>query len=61
MNKDQVKGSLKEAAGKVQAKVGQVVGSTDQQVKGHAKEVEGRVQKVIGDVEATVEDLTKKP
>lgn len=31
MNKDQVKGGIKEAAGKVQEKAGQAVGSTSQQ------------------------------
>ncbi|MEP7139957.1 MAG: CsbD family protein [Caldimonas sp.] len=50
MNKDQVKGSMKEAAGKVQEKTGEVVGSKSQQAKGMAKEVEGKVQKAAGDV-----------
>ena len=48
MNKDQVKGSIKQAAGKVQQKVGEAVGSEKQQVKGAAKQVEGAVQKGIG-------------
>ena len=34
MNKNQVKGTLKEVAGKVQEKTGQVIGSTEQQIKG---------------------------
>jgi uncharacterized protein YjbJ (UPF0337 family) len=34
MNKDQVKGEMKEVAGKVQEKAGQVIGSTDQQIRG---------------------------
>ncbi|MEO6895478.1 MAG: CsbD family protein [Caldimonas sp.] len=50
MNKDQVKGSMKEAAGKVQEKTGELVGSKSQQAKGMAKEVEGKVQKAAGDV-----------
>lgn len=50
MNKDQVKGSMKEAAGKVQEKTGEVVGSKSQQAKGMAKEVEGKAQKTAGDV-----------
>ncbi len=57
MNKDQVKGSLKEAAGKVQEKTGEVVGSKTQQAKGMAKEVEGKAQKAAGDVK----DAVKKP
>jgi len=34
MNRDQVKGTAKDIAGKVQRKVGQVTGSTDKQIKG---------------------------
>ncbi len=54
MNKDQVKGSMKEAAGKVQEKTGEVVGSKSQQAKGMAKEVEGKAQKTAGDVRDAV-------
>jgi uncharacterized protein YjbJ (UPF0337 family) len=48
MNKDQVKGSIKQAAGKVQQKVGEAVGSEKQQAKGIGKQVAGAVQKGIG-------------
>ncbi len=48
MNKDQVKGSIKKTAGKVQQKVGEAVGSEKQQAKGAAKQVEGSIQKGIG-------------
>ena len=54
MNKDQVKGAIKEAAGKVQEKTGQVIGSKTQQAKGLAKEAEGKAQKAAGDVKAAV-------
>lgn len=50
MNKDQVKGSVKDAAGKLQEKVGEATGNTDQQDKGVVKQVEGKVQKAYGDV-----------
>jgi uncharacterized protein YjbJ (UPF0337 family) len=50
MNKDQVKGTVKQAAGKVQQKTGEVIGSEKQQVKGAIKQVEGQVQKGIGDL-----------
>ncbi|HEY0891414.1 MAG TPA: CsbD family protein [Cellvibrio sp.] len=50
MNKDQVKGSVKQAAGKVQQKTGEVIGSEKQQAKGVAKQVEGKVQKAVGDL-----------
>ena len=50
MNKDQVNGSVKQAAGKVQQKTGEVIGSEKQQAKGVAKQVEGKVQKAVGDL-----------
>lgn len=50
MNKDQVKGAVKDAAGKVQRKVGEAMGSNKQQAKGMAKQAEGKVQKAAGDM-----------
>ena len=61
MNKDQVKGKLKEAAGEVQKRAGRAVDSTEQEAKGHAREMEGKVQKKAGDLEEAVKDATKKP
>ncbi len=61
MNKDQVKGKLKEVAGEAQEQLGRVTGSTEQEAKGHARELEGKVQKKAGDVEEAVKDITKKP
>jgi uncharacterized protein YjbJ (UPF0337 family) len=56
MNKDQVEGTAKEVAGKVQEKAGEVTGSTTQQVKGLAKEVEGKTQKKVGDAKEVLKD-----
>jgi uncharacterized protein YjbJ (UPF0337 family) len=50
MNKDQVKGAIKEAAGKVQTKAGEAMGSNKQQAKGMAKQAEGKAQKAVGTV-----------
>lgn len=50
MNQDQVKGSVKDAAGKVQQKAGEVIGSDKQQAQGTQKEAEGKVQKTVGNV-----------
>lgn len=50
MNKDQVKGAIKDAAGKVQTKAGEALGSNKQQAKGMAKQAEGKAQKAVGDV-----------
>ena len=34
MNTDQIKGAVKEAAGKVQSKTGEIIGSPEQEAKG---------------------------
>ena len=60
MNKDQVKGAVKDAAGKVQSKTGEMTGSTEQQIKGMAKQAEGKTQKKLGDAKEIVKDTAKK-
>jgi uncharacterized protein YjbJ (UPF0337 family) len=60
MNKDQVVGTAKDIAGKVQRTAGEITGSTSQQIKGAAKQVEGKVQKGAGDVEEAADDAAKK-
>ena len=60
MNKDQVKGALKEAAGKVQEKTGAVIGSDKQRAKGLVKEAEGKTQKKVGDAKEVIKDSTHK-
>ena len=54
MNSDQIKGSVKDVAGKAQRKLGEAIGSTEQQVKGAATQVEGKAQKAVGDVREAV-------
>jgi uncharacterized protein YjbJ (UPF0337 family) len=60
MNRDQVKGTAKDVAGKVQQKVGQLTGNKTQQLKGVAKQVEGNVQKGVGNVEQALEKADRK-
>jgi uncharacterized protein YjbJ (UPF0337 family) len=52
---DTLKGKLKEAAGKVQSKVGQVTGNEEMEAKGDAKQVSGKVQTTGGKVEQKVD------
>lgn len=54
MNKDQVKGAVKDAAGKVQRKAGEAMGSNKQQAKGMANQAEGKMQKAAGDMKDSV-------
>ena len=60
MNRDQVKGTAKDVAGKVQRKFGEMTGSESQQVKGTAKQVEGKIQKGVGNVEQALDDTGKQ-
>jgi len=59
MNKDQVKGTAKDIAGKVQEKTGDLIDSPQQQAKGLAKQVEGKTQKAYGDVKEAAEDAVE--
>jgi uncharacterized protein YjbJ (UPF0337 family) len=56
MNKDQIKGAVKDVAGKVQQEAGSLVGSTKQQVKGAVLQAEGKAQKHLGDAEQVSHD-----
>jgi uncharacterized protein YjbJ (UPF0337 family) len=60
MNRDQIKGTAKDVAGKVQQKVGELTGSKEQQAKGVAKQVAGKVQKGIGNVEQALDDADRQ-
>ena len=60
MNSDQVKGAVKDVAGKVQRKAGELIDSPEQQVKGAVKQVEGKTQKAAGDVREKLEDSAKR-
>jgi uncharacterized protein YjbJ (UPF0337 family) len=54
MNRDQVKGAVKDAAGKVQRKAGEAVGSPKHEARGAAKQVEGKAQKTLGNAREAV-------
>ena len=60
MNTDQIKGSLKEAAGKAQAKAGDLMDSPKQQAKGAVKQVKGHAQKNLGDAKEVLKDSVGK-
>lgn len=60
MNKNQIEGSVKYVAGKVQQRIGKATGNTNQQVKGVAKAIGGKIQKGVGDVEHAVDTANRK-
>ncbi|HEX7643099.1 MAG TPA: CsbD family protein [Burkholderiaceae bacterium] len=60
MNRDQVKGGVKETAGRVQAGLGHAIGDKEQRAKGVGKQVAGKVQKKFGDVKEAVRKTAKR-
>ena len=54
MNKDQVKGTVKNIVGQVQEKGGEIVGNKEQQAKGLQKQVSGTAQEMLGDAKQVV-------
>ena len=56
MNKDQVKGTAKDIAGKVQEKVGKLVGNQEQQIKGMGKQISGKTEKNYGDAKEVIKN-----
>jgi uncharacterized protein YjbJ (UPF0337 family) len=54
MNKNQVKGAVKNVAGKVQEEAGKLVGSKEQQAKGINKQISGKAERVYGDVKEAI-------
>ena len=59
MNKDQVKGAVKDAAGRVQRKGGDLGGTPKQEAKGLAKQAEGKTQKAVGNAKEAIKDAHK--
>jgi uncharacterized protein YjbJ (UPF0337 family) len=50
MNSDQVKGKMKDVAGRVERQAGEWTGDSEAQAKGAMKQAEGKVQKAWGNV-----------
>ncbi|OWW18291.1 CsbD family protein [Noviherbaspirillum denitrificans] len=58
MNRDQIRGGIKDAAGRIQRKFGQLIGSNQQEAKGVATQAEGKFQRTVGNASDTVEKTT---
>jgi uncharacterized protein YjbJ (UPF0337 family) len=56
INKDQVEGRIKEAAGTVQESAGKAVGNTKQEIKGAINKTAGAAQAKYGDVKSDLRD-----
>ncbi|MEO8314299.1 MAG: CsbD family protein [Pseudomonadota bacterium] len=64
MNKNQVRGAVNEAAGKLQKKVGKATANGTMAVKGAAREMAGKAEKSLGnareDIRAKSDARTKR-
>src|ERR1700722_15434861 len=60
INKDQVKGRVKEAEVKIQEVAGKAVGNSNQQMKGTIKKNVGAAQAKFGDAKSDVKDSKKR-
>jgi uncharacterized protein YjbJ (UPF0337 family) len=60
INKDQIEGRAKEAAGKIQEVAGKTVGSGSQEAKGMVNKVAGKAQAAYGDAKETIRDHAKE-
>lgn len=54
MNRDQIRGGLKDTAGKIQRKFGQLFGSNRLETRGVMTQAEGKTQEKTGDVTDTL-------
>lgn len=59
MNRDQVKGRIKEAKGKIKEAAGKLVGNEKLEQKGMTQKVLGEAQAKFGDVKKDVKDAIK--
>jgi uncharacterized protein YjbJ (UPF0337 family) len=60
INKDQVDGRVKEAAGKIQEVAGRVTGSPTQEIKGKVKKTVGAAQAGFGDAKEQLKDEAQR-
>ncbi|MFZ6758572.1 CsbD family protein [Undibacterium sp. Ji50W] len=60
MNKNQIKGTAKNIAGKVQENTGKLVGNKEQEIKGQRKQIEGKIEKPLGDAQEAIKDIVKQ-
>jgi len=60
MDKDRVKGTMDDAAGRVKRQVGEWTGNTNAQVEGAAQQIKGKVEKAVGQVKDAARDADSK-
>lgn len=59
MDKDRIKGKVKDIAGRIQRQTGEWTGSKEDQAKGAGKQVEGKVQNIAGRIKDAGRDAMR--
>jgi uncharacterized protein YjbJ (UPF0337 family) len=57
MNKDTVKGTVDDVAGRTKRQIGEWTGDTNAQVEGAAQQLKGKTEKVVGSVKDAARDF----
>ena len=60
MDKDTVKGTIDDVAGRAKRQVGEWTGDTGTQVDGAAQQVKGKVEKALGNIKDTARDAANE-
>jgi uncharacterized protein YjbJ (UPF0337 family) len=60
MDKDEVKGKMKDVGGRIERQAGEWTGDKEMQGEGAAKQVEGKVQNAFGKVKDAARDAKDK-
>lgn len=61
MDKDRLEGSIRQAAGVVKEKIGDVVGDAKMKSDGKVEQAVGKLQNAVGGVKDTAREALKKP
>jgi uncharacterized protein YjbJ (UPF0337 family) len=57
MNKDTVKGTVDDVAGRTKRQIGEWTGDTNAQIEGTAQQLKGKTEKVVGNVKDAARDF----
>ena len=60
MDKDRIKGKVKDVAGRIQRQTGEWTGNEESQVEGAKKQVEGKIQNALGKAKDAAKKARKK-
>ncbi len=60
MDKDRVKGTIDDAAGRAERHIGEWTGDTEKQVKGAVRQMKGKAEKLTGQVKDAVREEDRR-